>query len=366
MSSGRDWYIYYYVTNPATGKLQRVRMKLKRIDPLMRKKVARKIMADIDARLALGWNPLTERAAPKAYHPIGEVMDHFLKVKTRELEEGSMRAYRSMSKFLMEWCGRHGMKGDMSIASFTSQAAREVMMDIEMNDKLSLRSYNNYLTFFVALFNWMVEQQYLPRNPFEGIRKKPKKRLKKNRRMLSDEELHRLIEHLKQENPRYLALCLMCYCCLMRGKEICLLRCRDIDLQRQTIRVSADIAKNDNTSFRTIPDAMLPFLECLDLSHPDWYVFSEHPSFNSGPGPVDGRNVARFWEQRVRKPLGWPMELKFYSLKDTGVTNMLNSGVPISFVQQQADHSSVAMTAIYVSNTAGQARKELKGADIIK
>ena len=44
---------------------------------------------------------------------------------------------------------------------------------------------------------------------------------------------------------------------------------------------------------------------------------------------------------------------------------MLGGGVPINLVQQQADHSSVAMTAIYVGKSAG-ASEELKKADIMK
>ena len=38
---------------------------------------------------------------------------------------------------------------------------------------------------------------------------------------------------------------------------------------------------------------------------------------------------------------------------------MLGNGVPISFVQQQADHSSVAMTAIYVGKIQ-KANEQLK------
>ena len=61
----------------------------------------------------------------------------------------------------------------------------------------------------------------------------------------------------------------------------------------------------------------------------------------------------------------FPMELKFYSLKDSGITNMLGSGVPVSFVKQQADHSSLAMTSIYLGKSPN-ASEELKKTHIIK
>ena len=57
-------------------------------------------------------------------------------------------------------------------------------------------------------------------------------------------------------------------------------------------------------------------------------------------------------------------DLQFYSLKDTGITGMLQSGVAINLVQQQADHSSVAMTAIYVGKSPA-ANAELRNANIL-
>ena len=66
-----------------------------------------------------------------------------------------------------------------------------------------------------------------------------------------------------------------------------------------------------------------------------------------------------------RNACSLPKEVKFYSLKDTGITNMLEHGVPINTVQKQADHSSVAMTAIYVGHGKG-ANKELRTADIFQ
>ena len=59
------------------------------------------------------------------------------------------------------------------------------------------------------------------------------------------------------------------------------------------------------------------------------------------------------------------MELQFYSLKDTGITNMVSSGVPLTSVQQQADHNSVAMTSIYVGKNRKKAEEDLKNVDIL-
>ena len=37
-------------------------------------------------------------------------------------------------------------------------------------------------------------------------------------------------------------MCMLCYCCLIRPKEIALLKCSDFDLKKQTVRVRAEMA----------------------------------------------------------------------------------------------------------------------------
>ena len=44
---------------------------------------------------------------------------------------------------------------------------------------------------------------------------------------------------------------------------------------------------------------------------------------------------------------------------------MLSNGVPINLVQKQADHSSVAMTAIYVGKKA-DANNEIKNVELFR
>ena len=159
---------------------------------------------------------------------------------------------------------------------------------------------------------------------------------------------------------------MLCYCCLMRPKEISMLKCSDIRLDSQTVLVRGEIAKNDNTSSRTIPDVMMQYVHRLDLSNPKLFLFGNHSHFDFSPGKtaVPERKIATFWNRCVREECGFPMEVMFYSLKDTGITNMAAAGVPVSFIQQQADHSSLAMTSIYCQRS-GKATEELKGVDIL-
>ncbi len=360
------WYVSYYARHPDTGKLRRVRIKVTHIHGIReRRRAAHEMMSAIDQRLALGWNPFTERGTPRAFDRLFDAFDAFLRVKTKEMEATSIRTYTSLIKSFKEWLKTMRIDETSYVAAFDRSVAIRYMSKVEA--EMSPKSYNNHLAFFKGLFIWMKGKGYVRENPFDGLEKKPKKLLKKNRRMLTDEELKKVLDYVSAENKEYLAMCLMCYCCFIRPKEISLLRCSDIDLEHHLIHIGSDIAKNDNESYRTIPDEAMPVMRTLDLSNKDWFLFGDHKFWDFRPSrkQVCSRKIAKYWELHIRPACGFGQEIKFYSLKDTGITNMLDSGVPINIVQQQADHSSVAMTAVYVGKKSSADRRIME-AELIR
>ena len=367
LTRGKIWYISYYAQDPATGKLKRIRVKLNRAKSTKeRLAAAHALMGRISEDLSLGWNPLLEKLAPKAYKRLFDAFDSFLEVKRGELEGNSIRCYMSFVKTLRTWLEKRGCDSKTYACAFSDEMAVDFMAHIESDPHISPRTYNNYLMFCRVLFDWMMERSYISANPFSAIRKKTRKLVTKKRRLLSDDELARLWTFLEENNPEYLALCMLCYCCFMRPKEIALLKCSDVDLKAQTVLVRGEIAKNDNTSVRTIPTAALKYLARLDLRNPAAYLFGHnaHWDFRAATKPVPQRKIATYWDSVIRPACSFPMEVQFYSLKDTGITNMISAGVPVSSVKQQADHSSLAMTSIYCQRSV-KAAELLKGVDIL-
>lgn len=366
LAEGKEWYVYFSVKDPLTSKMKRVKHKLNHIRTVKERRAAAKLLiARFNEQLGLGWNPFLEKAAPFASSRLREVMDSFLRIKAKENEDNSMRSYRSYVKTLKSWLTESGYPDDMFVCSFTHAVAMDFMNHVEDDERISPRTFNNYRAFYTLLWNWMKEKGYTTANPFVSIKKKPKRLTKKIRRTLSDDEVNRLVDFLSKENPCYLAACLLCYCCFLRPKEICSLFWRDIDLEKQVVRVDEGIAKNDNSSYRTIPDVVVPYLRRLNSLRSDWYVFSDPHTFGSGSKKMCSREISRFWNDIVRPGCKFSMDLQFYSLKDTGISNMAESGIPLTFVQQQADHSSVAVTEIYISHSKCRAQEELKEVDIL-
>lgn len=363
--TGDVWYISYYVINPATGKLKRMRLKLNHIKPVReRKKAAKAIMASLNEKLALGWNPMHDAASNNMSVKMFDAMDAFLRVKEKESEHSTIRTYRSQVKILKEWLLKNGFDRNGCASAFSKIVAIRFMNDVDEDVRLCAQTYNNRLRFCSIMCNWMVEKGYMSSNPFASLKRKPKKQTHKTRRTFNDDELKRLWDFLEQENRGYLLICLFCYCCFMRPKEIVLLKCGDIDIRRQILNVRGAIAKNDNDSQRTIPDTMMKYLLEIDLSHSDWYLFSGKHDFLPGAAKIWSQRISDYWFKNVRPACGFSKDLQFYSLKDTGITNMLGQGVPASFVKQQADHSSLAMTSAYLGKSS-KANDKLKKVDII-
>lgn len=51
----------------------------------------------------------------------------------------------------------------------------------------------------------------------------------------------------------------------------------------------------------------------------------------------------------MRVKLGLPKNIQFYSLKDTGIVQLLEDGVSLKDVKDLADHVNVATTSKYLS-----------------
>ena len=367
LCEGKEWVIVWYVKSPLTGKMVRYRKKVNRIKQISKRRAAAKsLVAGINERLAIGWNPEVNSIAPRATTKLNDALDMFLMVKQKESESNSMRSYRSFISTFRSWMQSVGISNDIYVCSITSDVAMHMMDDIETRENIGARTYNNYLCFFKLLFNWMIERDYISENPFDKIHRKPKKMTKKKRRVMTDGELNTLFEFLGRTNRNYLCMTLLCYCCFLRPKEIVSLKCADIDLIRQTVHIKEEVAKNDKDSYRTIPDVIVPILKELDLSNGRLYLFGGSGNYDFDPSEarVCSRKLAKYWDCYVRPACKFGQDLQFYGLKDSGVTKMLTEKIPINLVQKQADHSSVAMTAIYVG-TLPEASPELKKVNIL-
>ena len=155
----------------------------------------------------------------------------------------------------------------------------------------------------------------------------------------------------------YVAMVRLCFKYLIRPKEILMLRISDVDFDSGLLRIPPDVSKNHTE--RTIAlgyDVMKYFQELRkeDCNSND-YIFST--DFKPGHRLYTTKNMFSTWKT-MRERLEMPNTYHFYSLKDTGITEMLESGMPSKFVKDLAGHHSLSMTERYLH--ISDARRILK------
>ena len=78
---------------------------------------------------------------------------------------------------------------------------------------------------------------------------------------------------------------------------------------------------------------------------PTDYVFSSD-QFRPGTVKMPVRKIATAWDN-LRTTLNLESKYQFYGLKDTGITDLLNSGVAAIKVRDQARHYDIKITEMY-------------------
>lgn len=335
--------IVFYAKNPASGLLERQRIKVNHIrEKRERMKYARLLVQQVNQRLYEGWNPIVEKSGFTKIVTVSEAVGLYKK-SYAGIRPDSIRSYNSMLKAFLEFCSLYNIS-DKPIYEFGRQAAQRYMLHIDSRD-VSAKTYNNYLRFIGQLFNFCVDRGLARENPFAPI--KPKRVDEKLRTIIPPEVRGRIMDYISSEGmDGYWLICLLTYHCLIRPKELLMLKVSFVSMKNNIIIIPAEIAKNHSERQISMPmNIAVLMAEHIKGAASDQYLFST--GYKPGTKLLTTRDTGRTWS-KIRKALGLPMCYKYYSLKDTGITEMLEANVPAKMVQELADHHSLEMTQKYV------------------
>ena len=343
------WLIEYYAQNPQTNKLKRKQIRLERlVRRYSGKREARshclQITNSINAKLAGGWSPFFNTEDSRLYEKLSTVAKIFLSEKKKELRENTLRSYSSFCKMLLEWSQKTAP--DLYCSMFTKIWAVRYMDYIYNERNCNITTYNNQIKMGRALFNWAKERCYSRENPFELIKLKPKQ--KKQRTIIPPEIREKIKQYLLKNDPNFLPVCELVFFSLIRPNEIKNLRVGDIDFSGKAIRVSGEIAKNHNTRHSALNEDLIERLSTMVRGTPkDWFVFGS--DLRPAKSRIGNGRFGYHW-RKMRDTLKLPSTMQLYSLRDTGIFEMLKSGIDDLSVMQHADHSSLNITTIYANH----------------
>lgn len=358
-----ECYVSFTAFCPATGKMKLKKIMLGRIkSKRLQKEKARQIMQRLTEKLLDGWNPWIEAESPAEYTTWDEVCMRYEEWLAKMAKENGYRletvaSYMSYLKILKDWIAD---KNVHYIYQFDRRIVGKFLDYVFVERNNTLQTRNNYLAWLKTFAKYLVTRSYVPKNPTEGFQAIMRNCHNKNRDTISEHDLARLREYLEEHNRHFLLATYILYYTFLRPHEMSLLKIEDIKIKKQVICVHGENAKNHNDAVVTLPKKiLLLMIELGVFKHPGSdYLFSR--DFKPGREYRSEKFFRDYWQRVLRKELNFPERYKFYSLKDTGITNMLRRHIDTVSVRDQARHSSIDITNIYVPHDMKRANAELK------
>lgn len=356
-----ECYVSFQAYDPLSGRLKTKKIMLGHIKgKTNQRKYAEDLIKRLTEQLSSGWNPWIEAVKPLEYalwdDIISKYKDYLVKLcNEHSLREESFVDYSSRVHILELW------KVEKRIPlTYVYQWDRQTITKfldyvfIERNNTITTR--NNYLTWLKSFTSYLVERGYLSSNPTEGLGR-IKNRHKKDRDVIPDDVMKQIRAYLYEHNKHYLLACEILHYLFVRPRELSFLKIGDFHLQTQTLTLHGAHTKNGNDATITLPSHVIRLMIDLNVfSYPShYYLFSDR--FSPGEARKSEKMYRDYWGRNLRKALGFSERYKFYSLKDTGITNMLKANADVLSVRDQARHSSILITDIYTPKDIKEANK---------
>lgn len=344
IAGGKETYVCYYVLDPCTNKLHRMRIRLNHIKPKKeRLQYARLLCLKINQKLYAGWNPLIGASGNSHIKmSLSEASTAYLCQKKNKLRKEAFRAYKGYVSFFVKWCKSHHMSS-WQCEYFTEKHAKSILNDLETK-QIRSSTYNGYLDFFKILFGSFVKDGIISNNPFKMFT--PQKREEKLRTIIPKEDRKKILNYCRRLGMReYITIMKLCYKYFIRPKEILMLKIRDVNFKDGVLVIPAEVSKNHRPRTIALSSDILNYMKSVSDANPEYYIFSD--AYRPGSHLRHIRTIERTWN-KIRNALQMPESFKFYSLKDTGITEMLEKGVPAKYVQELAGHQSLSMTEKYI------------------
>lgn len=376
-----NWFVYYSVFDPAKGKMKAFRIYdgFKKLNTeAERYKHATKLIRKWKLKLLKGWNPFFEQDkvkyasliryetdARRGQHVIDSTRNfeyyssrylHFVKNIIKR-EPSTYTSYKSKLRIFGQFLSKKGI--DKVNVRFYNQDTikdfNEYLIKERGLDGKSLNDYNETLNrFWKHLIN---EEKSLTHNPVTGIRRY--KETPVHHLAFNLHQINMLRNAIEPVNPIVWLKLKMLYSTLLRPNELRLIQMKHFSWSDGTIRLPADIAKNDRARMITIPDHLYTELIMKGYDkYPDEFYFS---TSGSEPGPKHAsKNFLYNKFKHYLVTLNFQKGYTLYSWKHTGVQMMKRSGIDNMYIKAQLGHASYDQMLPYIEEMMTQGNDDIR------
>jgi integrase len=179
--------------------------------------------------------------------------------------------------------------------------------------------------------------------------------------VISPDHAKVLLTEIEKKDPQLYLACLTQYYCFLRpGKELRLLRVKDIDFNNGLIRVPQERAKNGHARTVTMPNHLLAeyMNQKVDKYDGELFVFGKRKKPDLRPVSI---NMLRYRFNKYRDKNGMPQKYHFYSWKHRG-SSVLHDSRTVSMreLMDQLGHTKLSSTEHYLKKLSTGVNTRIK------
>jgi len=357
-SKDQRWVIAFYCWNVQKNKLVRERdTSCNKITDLeKRKRWCQQQIKIINTDLKSGWhididkkereNILAKITTSSRNIKLIDALEFALSLKASN-KPRTYTTYKNFCNKLYIWLEKKHLH-HMLLTQFTGSLFHIFLIDLQKNEGIKPRTYNNYLNAIKTLINDLMKHLNKPQenniilyeNPLKNINTLSHgmgKNVAFNKDQVS-ELLTFMSGSAKREALKF--VCQWMYYTCDRTEEQCSLQIKHINYHVPgKIYYPKENTKNSYEKHVTICDELQRLIDEHNLLSypPDYYIFSAG-SYTPGPIKADSKRLGASFGDNVLRKLKYSKDYTLYSWKHTGVVALWNARVPKGEIQTQLGH----------------------------
>ena len=364
----KQWFVFYSVRDPRTGKMVRFRHYDGFVDLPVKARIehGKQLIDHYTSRLRSGWTPFADDIKTIYtdhidYKTVAEMygnkrsannnirvwISKFLEDIQPGIRHTSYITYQSKMRIFVLWLEREKIALN-DISTINNEVVNQFFRYLIDDRKLSKISIGKYTELLSNAFKYFLKQKRIPYNPVYDI---PLcNRINDQApRPISRIDIEPFKKEITKDPELWLAVMFEYYCALRPGYEIREMKIKDLDLVAGTVRVTRERAKNHRERIVTIPLQLLQELRSYNLQSYDreFYIFGK----GGLPGHLFiGKNKLNYKFNKIRTKLKMPREYKFYSWKHTAAIELDENKIPLMDISRHYGHTSISITNEYMKN----------------
>ncbi|GIU69741.1 MAG: tyrosine recombinase XerC [Candidatus Woesearchaeota archaeon] len=258
------------------------------------------------------------------------MLNQFLEYTQKTKSPNTYRSYKKALEIFGEYCNAN----NKDVNNFSLKDAYHFQS--VLSDTLSHSSVNSYCRYLSSCFQFLLENNFVSENPFSQI--KPLKEAKKIFKVLSEEEIEKILEVNKKNKEDILIFSLLTFAGLRRD-ELVNIKISDIEGNKIKIRGKGNkeryVFMNKSTYEK--------FLDYIKIRKP----VSEYLFFSPQRGKYTTEAI-RLKVKSLCKNAGVDnSKITPHTLRRTFATRLLTAEVNINVIQKAMGHSNINTTMRY-------------------